>query len=534
MRDLKFDGFYRYDEMSAFLEEAQEKYQSLMELKTLTKTSEGRNVFLVEITNNDTGAAEDKGAYYVQAGVHAVEAAGTTAALHLINSLLTEKKYTELLKKVAFYIIPMANPDGTEYALTTCSDIRSSFEKIRKKNGLIPMDINDDGLILTMRWEDPAGSMKEDEIDARLMVKRKPGDTKGPFYYIAEEGLIQDYDGTGITSGVRKIDFNRNWPINWKPDRNSSYYPFSEPEIRAIGDFFVHHPNIFAGIDFHCGCQAVLRPTMKPDFEMDQDDLELILNIGKKAEKITHFPLIHEREYKEPWRTPLMLTGNSNDWAYSMMGISHYVIELGNGFNTVGITTAEYMNADNETRETDFMRRILAFYDSQKKSIFVSWKKFKHPQLGMMEIGGLLRGHAYFMYPPVMEKIAPRTTEFAAYHAGMHPELLLSDVDVTLVEKNIYRIRAAVTNIGGFSTNVMKSGGSNDIKKAVCVRLVPSARMELLSYSWMYEFDSLEVLEGSKKMEWFVKAGVKRDIIIEASHPKCGIFRKSIVLGEEE
>ena len=80
MLHIKFSEFYKYHEMESFLLEAEKSYNPYIKLKNLTATPEGRNVYLVEITDPETGTAENKGAYFIQAGVHA-QAAGTTAAL---------------------------------------------------------------------------------------------------------------------------------------------------------------------------------------------------------------------------------------------------------------------------------------------------------------------------------------------------------------------------------------------------------------------------------------------------------------------
>ena len=521
MQKIKYDHFYKYDEMVDFLEEAYITKKDYCKLKVLAETLEGRKIWLAEITDYNTGTVKNKSAYYVQANVHANEGAGTTAALHLIHSLLFCDEYKGLLQKVVFYIIPRVNPDGAEYALTTHGPIRSRFEIVERKNSLVPKDINEDGYILNMRWEDPAGPFKEDEVDPRIMVRRQPGD-RGPFYRMVTEGIIQNYDGTDIVSGIRNIDFNRNYPVGWEVQDNSGAYPFSEIETRAVADFIISHPNIFAGIDLHCGTPAILRPSSKLDNEMNQEDLELILSIGKMAEKIIGFPLMNDRDYREPWRVPAVTPGDSTDWCYFKLGISMYVIELGWGFSSAGIFGKESFNVDERTRETVFMRKVLKFHDSQRSEIFMSWKEFDHPQLGQVEIGGLMMGNARFMYPPDMETIAPKVTSFMIKHAEQHPELIISNVKADTVGKNIFRIRATVANIGGFDTNVMKGGGSVETRLPIRVRIVPMGNIEVLNRMSIYELDNLGALGGSAELEWFVKAHDETQIVIEAYHPRTG------------
>lgn len=525
---VRFDEFYLYDEMVAFLREAESEYPELVHLTSLATTPEKRDVLLAEVTDTSTGPAEDKPAYYVQGGLHAQEGAGTTAALDVIRALVSEPSGRELLRKVAFYIVPRVNPDGMEYALTTRGAIRSRIEILERKNGLIPKDMDGDGRILSMRWEDPAGQYREDKEDPRILVRREPGDA-GPFYNMVTEGEIRDYDGTAIASGTRTIDMNRNYAINWKATAVSSAYPFSEPEVRAVGDFTLGHANIFAGVDFHCGTNAILRLTTASDAELDQGDLEQILRIGSMAENVTGLPLMSVRDYGDAWRKKDILPGNSNHWAYFRLGISHYVVELGNGFNSAGITAQEYFLADARTRAKELMRRVLACHDAHDSEIFSAWRCFEHPQLGPIEIGGILQGNAYWMVAQCMEAVIPRTTAFVLRHAQFHPELILTDVEVAECGQHVYRIRAAVANVGGVSTNVMQGGGSEDVRQPVRLSLDVPEGVHVLSRSPLFEFSSLGAAGGKGYGEWFVRGPEHVALTLRATHPRAGVAEKRIL-----
>src|SRR5690606_20454773 len=116
----------------------EEAYSSLLRVRTLTQTGEGREVKVLEITDVETREAELKPAYYIQGGVHAIEGAGVTAALHVAYSLLTNSEHRELLQRMAFYIVPCAEPDGMEMALVTQTDIRSRFKAPTRTNEIVP------------------------------------------------------------------------------------------------------------------------------------------------------------------------------------------------------------------------------------------------------------------------------------------------------------------------------------------------------------------------------------------------------------
>ena len=407
-------------------------------------------------------------------------------------------------------------------------------EGLDRKNGLHPADINDDGLILSMRWEDPAGPMKIDPKEPRLMVRREPGDT-GPFFQVETEGTIHDYDGGPIVDGTQHIDFNRNWPTNWEPGQNGSSYPFSEPEVRAVADFLIAHPNVFAGVDFHCGNNAVFHPNTDPDSALDPADLEQIVTIGKRAENLTGFPLMHQSDYRAPWRTPHRLRGTGTDWTYQALGISQYLIELGNGFNNAGITPQEYFAASAPEREGALMRRVLAFHDSKGSQLFVPWQACEHPQLGHVEVGGIMNGCGYWMWPAAMADIAPRTTDFMLAHAAMHPELTIS-AEVAPMGSNVFRVRATVANIGGFSTRVMQGGGSEFSLSPVRAQLIPGEGVEVVSRTSLFELGQLAGAGGRANCEWFVVARAPSGadaVVLEARHPRGGVARATLDLRPE-
>ena len=121
MPDVAFDRFYRYDELTEILQGWAEERPELVKLESIGKSFEGREVWLVTLTNLETGPDLEKPAFLIEANIHAIEVTGATAALHLINRLLSgygsDEQVTRLLDTRAFYVLPRLNPDGPELAL---------------------------------------------------------------------------------------------------------------------------------------------------------------------------------------------------------------------------------------------------------------------------------------------------------------------------------------------------------------------------------------------------------------------------------
>jgi hypothetical protein len=528
---MKFDSYYSYDEMTEFLNGCAEAAGDVMTVESIVRSPEGREVWLATLTDPATGGPEDKPAYYVQANVHARELAGTTAALRFLHTLLTEEQARESLKGLTVYVVPRTNPDGAEYALTLNGPIRSKIEVVERKNGLIQQDLNGDGKITNMRWEDPAGPLTEDPEDPRIMVPRRPGDT-GPFYQQITEGIIHDYDGGNIGSSMKGFDFNRHYPANWDLHTDVADYPLQHDEMRGIAEFLMSHHNIFGGIDFHCGTQAVLRPSTKPDSDMNQTDLGMIIEIGKQGAQHTGFDLMSARDYREPWRQPTVLHGNSNDFAYFELGISWYVVELGNAFSSAGISGEDYFNADAETRNRDFMRRVMKFHDENPQQAWTwhEWEEFDHPQLGKVEIGGIGGGNIIMPYPPHIEDTSAGTTGFLLEHTTWHPQIALSGIEVEAIAEGVYRLRAKVANVGRMATNVMSTGLNARTADPVRVTIGGLDESQIVSRPRSYELAAL-ASGAFEPLEWFVTAPAGTEVTLTAAHPRGGIVEEALALG---
>ena len=78
--DIAFDRYYTYDEMTAHLQALAAAYPKLAKLTSVAKTHRGRDVWLMEITNPDTGEGLEKPGFYIDAQIHAEEHATSATA----------------------------------------------------------------------------------------------------------------------------------------------------------------------------------------------------------------------------------------------------------------------------------------------------------------------------------------------------------------------------------------------------------------------------------------------------------------------
>ena len=118
---VPFDRFVKFPELTELLSALAAEYPALLELTAIGRSHEDREIWLCTVTNTATGPAAEKPAIWIDANIHATELTGSTAALYLINKLVTgfgaDPSVTAALDRRTFYVVPRVSPDGAELAL---------------------------------------------------------------------------------------------------------------------------------------------------------------------------------------------------------------------------------------------------------------------------------------------------------------------------------------------------------------------------------------------------------------------------------
>ena len=358
MTAIRFDTYYRYDDLVRFLTDWAGTHPGLVRLEPVGKSYEGREIYVVRVTNYKTGLDTDKPALWVDGNIHATEIAGSMACLHLLHRLITgygkDADITRCLDTRAFYVCPRVNPDGAEWALADVPKlIRSSTRPYpydeEPIGGLKREDIDGDGRILSMRVPDPNGPWKLCEQDSRILVRRDPVESGGRYYRLLPEGRVEDFDGVNLKLQARKerLDLNRNFPAFWRAEHEQTGagpFPTSEPEIAAVTGFIARHPNITGAIAFHTYSGVLLRPySHLADEQMPPEDLWTYQKIGEKGTQITGYPVAsayHEFRYhpKE------VITGDFDSWMYDHRGVFAWTVEIWSPQRQAGITDYKYID----------------------------------------------------------------------------------------------------------------------------------------------------------------------------------------------
>lgn len=460
---LTFDHFYDHAELTSALKQLQAAYPELMELVSIGKSYQGRDIWAAIINNKKTGPAERKPGFYIDGNVHGNEIQGTEVALYTIYYLLTKAGKLEavdrLLSDRVFYIVPTMNPDSRDYFLHLATDSNSPRSGLvpydDDRDGLLdedgPDDLDGDGSITYMRKRDPKGNYRSNPDNPMIMEPCLPGE-RGEFIFLGSEGIDNDGDGLINEDGPGGYDMNRNFGFNWQPNyvqRGSGPYPFSWPETRAIRDFIMEHPNIMGAQTFHNNGGLILRgPGARNLGDTLPADRQVYDFIGKKGEMI-----LPGYRYIVIYKDMYTVYGGSVDFIYSLLGIFTFSNEL-DFEQYVGTSRAERTRTS-EAAESSARRRFSPVGNPEEiiyhqlvlmGEQLVEWKPYKHPLYGDIEIGGVKkmgrRVPASFQLPETCH----RNAAFCLYHADQLPRLNLEEVKVKRLDSGLFQIDVRVGN----------------------------------------------------------------------------------------
>ena len=480
-----------YNEIVERLRVLASRYPNLTELHNIGQSSAGRDLWVIEITNKETGPGDDKPALWIDGNMHQGELTTRRIPHYFIERMLAsygnDPVTTDLLDTRTFYIMPILDVEGGDRMMS-----RHPAWPGHNPDQHEGEDLDGDGYITQMRARDPDGQFYASPIDPRLMleVRDKAG---GRWQYISTS-LEEDFywrttaPNTGWTPRTDKPEsfddpavppdqrysvyiegqsfeepevnvlreegnFNRNWSFDWRASEyGAGAYPFSVPEIRAVAEFTTTtHRNIFFYYNAHSGGAPrnyIVRPPMnKPYTDMLQEDNDFYRRIGFIYGAISGGNIIHNN-----YDNPSLMTGTYGDtwhgfvtdWAYEHAGIHVVTPEL-------------------EARQRDYngdgyvtWYEILRWNDEEMDGGFYKdWTPYDHPVLGEVEIGGekgMPPG-----YGDALETVLRIQYDWLMHVAGLSPLLRIKSLESEQLSDERYRITAALQNEGFLSTYVARN-----------------------------------------------------------------------------
>lgn len=303
---------YTYEEMIVDLYAMKTEYKELgniFNIKTLGKTLDGRVIECAVLGNPD---AENQ--IVVQAGIHGREYLTSMLVMRQLEYYLDNYKtgtyngtaYEYLFNHYAFYVIPMANPDGMVIAEEGIDAIRS--EELRNNiNKIYERDLE----------------KKYATLDSGKVLSR-------------DEYL--EY----WKANAAGVDLNRNYDALWDEYTGESEPCFlnykgisaeSEPETVAMVKLIESLPNVSALIAVHSQGRMIY-------WDCNQDE-----EIAGKCEKLAYLTksLTNYRIHQDP-----INDASLTDWAVLEKGIPSITVEVGDGEGYSLLTIDKFNDAWSE------------------------------------------------------------------------------------------------------------------------------------------------------------------------------------------
>lgn len=263
-------AFHNYAEMTEKLRTLTSQHSQISQMSSIGKTREGRDIWAVRISGN-LAQADTLPASIFMGGHHAREHLSIELPLYYIEYLLTEyaqgnPRIQNLVNGRDIHIIPMVNPDGAEYDISTTG----SYKMWRKNRNL-----NSDGTY---------------GVD-----------------------LNRNY-GYGWGGGGAST--------NTSSDTYRGTSAFSEPETQAIKKYVETHENITILLSFHTYSQLILYPWGHV--------YEGIANSrDKQVHETMAQKMAQWNDYKPQQSSDLYIaSGDTTDWSYGEHKIISFTFEL--------------------------------------------------------------------------------------------------------------------------------------------------------------------------------------------------------------
>lgn len=572
---IDFNSFHGFTKTQSYLKDVAKKYPNITELTEIGRSNFDRPIYVLTITNRKTGVTIDsqvelrhmrkegvnnvvkmpadlgKPGQWICGATHGNEYTGTEVCLYIIDKLVTgydtDDAITSLVDESVFYICPIVNPDGVYNSVELGIPQRyNSKLKDNDKDGKVnedgPDDLNGDGYYTQFRYKDPKGNYIMDDVDPRLMIRlgRDQKSDKEKWSVIRED-YDNDKDGKRGEDGETGIDLNRNFPEKWFKDDGmkggQGDYPVSEPETRALAEFFTNHTNIYMAQFFHTSGGYTIRPngTQSPasmhkndvavyDMVMGKKYLEIIgedvpkaylypdsISFYKEELKKTSknkYAIARGYEFTHGWTTSYDELKDKNtkfglqaDWAFMQWGIYSTTTELWNRNKDIpGIP--EFKGKDARLKAS---RAALKYQDEKfDGKLFVPWKAYKHPELGDGEIGGwipMYGGNNAFPGEALLE-VCEKHWQFELYRAQLMPKVVIKDATAKVLYSGkdnfkIVEVTATIENIGQLATH--RANGANlPLNREDVVWLIGDR--DKVSFLQGSVYQKLGVIEGQMKI----------------------------------
>lgn len=567
-------GAFEYQRNAALAEHLRSlaaEHETVLRVRRLVTTAESNQVWLAELGRGpDTNRAQ-RPALLVVAGLEGNDLAGTVSAVawieHLARARATNETIQKLLDTTTVYVLPRVNPDAATRFFARPrmeSPVNhrpedDDHDGLRDEDG--PDDLDSDGLITWMRVKDPEGELILDPVEPRLLLKadRAKGETGA--WRVFSEGRDNDHDAAWNEDGVGGVNFNRNFPYNYRffvP--GSGTHQVSEPETRALADFVIGHPNIGLVFTFGAADNLVATPKgeapKRPPTALHEEDVPFYRELG--------------RIWRETLGLKKELTGSSepgtfSDWLYFHRGRLSLAARAWNP--ALQLELAKPEKKDEEAKPKDKAppesakpeepkeatkegrpppskekpspdarneeeRAFLKWIDGNAPELFTPWKPVTHPDFPgkTVEVGGFAPFAKSNPPEKLLDELAGRHVKFLTELAAKLPRVRVRKAEAKPLGNGVFEVRLEVENTGYLPTALAQGELSREVYPTRVVLSVDHER--ILAGTRRTVLGPIPGSGGMKEVRWVIQGQGLAKLELEVDSMLGGTVRASLELKE--
>lgn len=273
--------YHTYQELTDELHSLQMNHSDIMALSSLGKTYEGRDLWMVKLSDNVEVEESEPGVLFMGAH-HGNEWPGVEICLFFIRYMVEQyenssaSEVREAVNTTQIFLIPMVNPDGV------VADTRKNCAPNHGPFGHRPT-ITSYGVNLNRNYDDP--------------------------WFLAYLFPLRFY----LPIILADSSFNYRGP-----------YPFSENETRAVKSFAEAH-SLAISVSYHSYGEFIVYPWMYTTKQTP--DEPLFRSVGENISLINGYELFVKRDRLIPLYGGTL--GSSENWLYRERGTLAFTVEVG-------------------------------------------------------------------------------------------------------------------------------------------------------------------------------------------------------------
>ncbi|MBI5434593.1 MAG: hypothetical protein HZA52_17310 [Planctomycetes bacterium] len=484
------------------------------------------------------------------------------------------------LANTTLYVVPRLDVDAAEarFAKPLVEVLASGHGVDDDRDGRAaedpPSDVDGDGLVTSMRELDPEGEWIEDPSDPRALVKADREKGERGKYKVYVEGRDLDHDERVAEDAPADAWLNANFPFGWKEhDPHAGLFATDEPGARALCDFVLEHRDLALVMTLGGYDDLVEGPKRAKGGDglptgWIEGDANLLAELGKRYGDATGNKAkgtrgdagsfqgwaYHHRGLwvlaANPWDLPLeppKAESAGKDGGHGADGPGEKSGEkpgetrgdqrgeksdeqgAGEPGDAKGATARKPdAKQDEPSREpSDDAKRLKWIDATGESSRFVAWRKFAHPELGEVEIGGFAPYARVEPPPKERAELARKHGDFVLSLGAALPRVAIAELTAKDLGSNVWEVRAALEN-PAFLPLSSASARRNDAMRPARATLELGDGDTLLAGSRRELVRELAGSGGRRELRWLVRTREPRALALEVDTDNAGLARRNV------